>query len=337
MLSVGVLQQYLAANQLSYYTSRDVGWIPGLYNFLALLLGIQAGPLADHYSMRILAPASLVLTAPMFFIMGECTKYWQFMLCMGVLGGIGGALSSTVAVAAVSKVFLRHRGLAMSTALAGCSVAAIVFPLVLRTTLPMWGFAWSMRILGFIVTAAMSLAIACFWDCDKLVALAGNAPVRTRSARITVDEEAENTMERLSTAQSRRPGAQLNFSAFQSAPFMLITATQFLVDFVVFGISGLLPTLATFIGFSAETGYTLVAVLNGACILGRLVSGYVADRQGPFNIVVVMILFSSVSIAVTIIPFGTKHIEALYAFAIVWGIGSGSFLPLLPGMNIIPP
>jgi hypothetical protein len=43
MNSVGTFEDYWQDNQLSSYTTRDVGWIPSIFVYLGLALGIQVG------------------------------------------------------------------------------------------------------------------------------------------------------------------------------------------------------------------------------------------------------------------------------------------------------
>ncbi|KAJ0348311.1 hypothetical protein KNSL1_005731 [Colletotrichum chrysophilum] len=247
MQSVGTVQSYLQLNQLSDYTARDLGWISGIFTSLGLLLGIQAGPLMDAYGTRLLAPISAATLVPLFFLLGECTEYWHFILCLGVLGGISSALTSTVAMAVIGKLFSRRRGLAMGG-----------------------------------------------------------------------------------------KGATLNFSAFKSPPFDFMTMGLFLLEFVLFGITGLLPTFAIVAGFPSSIGFSLIAILNGCSCLGRIVSGMAGDRLGHLNVLLFMILFTVSFTAIILVPFGTKHIGALYAFSALWGIGSGSFLSITPGKRPFP-
>jgi len=79
------------------------------------------------------------------------------MLAYGILAGIAGALLTTTALAVVAHWFEVKRGLASGIAFVGSSVGGIIFPLVLRHTLENYGWAWSLRIVGFIVTAQMLL------------------------------------------------------------------------------------------------------------------------------------------------------------------------------------
>jgi hypothetical protein len=43
MNSVGTLEDFWQENQLSSYTTRDIGWIPSVFVYLGLALGIQVG------------------------------------------------------------------------------------------------------------------------------------------------------------------------------------------------------------------------------------------------------------------------------------------------------
>ena len=42
MISIGTLQDYWSQHQLSQYTARDIGWIPSVFVYLSLALGIGA-------------------------------------------------------------------------------------------------------------------------------------------------------------------------------------------------------------------------------------------------------------------------------------------------------
>ncbi|KAI3531279.1 major facilitator superfamily transporter [Colletotrichum paranaense] len=305
MQSVGTVQSYLQLHQLSEYSTRDLGWISGIFTSLALFLGIQAGPLMDAYGTKWLAPISVALYVPVFFIMGECTQYWHFILCLGVLGGIGGALTSTVAVAVIGKLFNRRKGLAMGVALSGSSFGGVTISMMLRSILPRLGWQWSMRIMGFLVLGIMVLGVICFLPYPRLSTPVSGAPVG-------------------------RVGALLNFSAFRSPPFGFMAGGLFMLEFVLFGITGLLPTFAIAAGFPSNIGFSLVAILNGTSCFGRIMTGVIGDRIGHLNILLIMIGITIVFTGVVFVPFGTKHIGALYAFAALWGYGSGSFLSSTP-------
>jgi MFS family permease len=151
MNSVGVFQSYLETNQLSTYNSTDVGWIPSVFVFGTLFLGVYIGPLFDSHGPKMLVYAGSAVLMLSLFLFAECTQYWQFLLCFGVLGGIGAALVSTVAMACVPHWFQVRAGMAIGTALAGSGLGGVVFPLVLRAGFSNIGFKWTMRVLAFVV------------------------------------------------------------------------------------------------------------------------------------------------------------------------------------------
>jgi MFS family permease len=310
MQSVGTIQSYLQLNQLSAYSSRDLGWISGIFTSLSLFLGIQSGPLMDAYGTKFLAPISVVVYVPVFFLMGECTEYWHFILCLGGLGGIGGALTGTVAVAVTGKLFNnnRRKGLAMGIALSGSSFGGVTISMILRSLLPRLGWQWSMRVLGFIVFGVMVLGVLCFLPYPRL-------STHVSRARAPVG----------------KMGAMLNFSAFKSPPFTFMAIGFFVLQFVLFGITGILPTFAVKAGFGSNAGFYLIAILNGTSCFGRIMTGVIGDRLGHINILLMMISITIVFMGVILVPFGTKHASALYTFTALWGYASGSFLSSCPG------
>ncbi|KAL0932437.1 riboflavin transporter MCH5 [Colletotrichum truncatum] len=309
MQSVGTVQAFLQENQLKEYSSRDIGWITGVYNFLTMFLGIQAGPLMDVFGSKPLGPLAAGFLVPMFFLLAECKTYWQFILCLGVLGGIGNAIATTVGIAVTGKLFLRRRGLALGLALAGSSTGGIIFPLALRQMLPMWGWRWSLRAVGFIVLGIMCLGLTCLSPFPRLIAIAqGDSHGDRRSKK----------------------DAAMDFSAFRSASFSFVTGAIFLLEFAIFGATAILPTLVSWAGFPVESGYSMLAILNGLSSLGRILPGLVGDYLGHFNVLLAMVIFTLVTTAATLTAFGSTRIEALYAFAALWGFGTGSFLSLTP-------
>lgn len=313
MQSIGTVQSFLQENQLTHYSSRDVGWITGVYNFLTMFLGIQTGPWMDVFGPKYLGPLAVICAVPMFFLLAECKTYWQLMLCLGVLGGSGNAIATTVGIAVIGKLFQQRRGLALGIALSGSSTGGIIFPLVLRQILPAWGWRWSMRSLGLIVLVAMCLGLVFLSPFPRLLAV---NPSRNR-------DDGHN-----------KRSAAMDLSAFRSTAYSLIASSIFLLEFAIFGATAILPTLVSWAGFPPESGYNMVAILNGLSSLGRIIPGLAGDHFGHFNVLLYMVIFTLACTAATLTAFGSTRIEALYAFSALWGFGTGSFLSLTPGTSL---
>ena len=100
--SVGLFQSYWQANQLSAYSTRDLGWIGAVNVFLTLLLGVQIGPLFDAYGPRWLILSGSVALVVGIVLLAECKVYWHFILCYGVLIGSASACLTTTALSVVA-------------------------------------------------------------------------------------------------------------------------------------------------------------------------------------------------------------------------------------------
>lgn len=300
MVSIGTLQDYWAQHQLAYMTVRDVGWIPSVLVYLSLALGIWVGPLFDRYGPRWIAITGSGLYLVMVFLLAECETFWQMILCCGVLGGVAGAMLTTTSLAVVAHWFKERRGLTQGIAMMGSSFGGLTLPLVLRTTLPKYGYTWSLRILGF-------LFLACFIVSNILM-----------KARIPPTDAAKRK-------------AIISLSIYADLRLSLFTMSVFGFELVLFGGLGILPTYATLTtNFAPETGFYLISVLNGVSCLGRLLPGYVADKIGRFNTLLIMIVFTLIWMLALWLPLGTTSLAALYAFAALFGFGTGSWMALTP-------
>ncbi|PWY80717.1 MFS general substrate transporter [Aspergillus heteromorphus CBS 117.55] len=160
MNSLGVLQSYFATHQLSNYSASSVGWIPGIFIFMGLSLGVQVGPLFDRYG-----PTGITIVGTCCYVVGlallaECTAYWHFVLAFGILAGSGAALLSTVAMGTVPHWFQRRVGLAMGIAMAGSGLGGVIFPWVLRLALPRFGYKWGTRFLALLVLTRLPRGVS---------------------------------------------------------------------------------------------------------------------------------------------------------------------------------
>jgi MFS family permease len=104
----------------------------------------------------ILMAGSIGYTAT-FFLLARCLHYWQFMLCLGVLGGSSSAAIVTVSQGVISHWFKKRRGQASGFAMVGSALGGITFPLMLKSLLEKLGWAWAMRTVGFVIIACLTV------------------------------------------------------------------------------------------------------------------------------------------------------------------------------------
>ncbi|TVY67520.1 putative transporter MCH4 [Lachnellula suecica] len=293
--SVGLFQAYWQEHQLSAYTSRDVGWIAAVNVFLNLFLGVQIGPLFDRYGPRwLVLPGSVVYVASLV-LLAECRKYWHFMLVYGILSGVSSAFLTTTALSVVAHWFEVKRGMASGIAFVGSSVGGIAFPLILKPAFEHLSWAWSLRLVALIVLVLMVVGTLC---------VRGRLP-------------------------PRKNGGAVDLRCFRDARFSWATIGVACFEFVLFGALGLLPTYAIGQGFSTQTAFNSIAILNAGSAFGRSFSGYISDRYGRFNTMVMTLTLSLVVTFALWLPVG-NNVVLFYIFAPLFGFGSGSIISMAP-------
>lgn len=217
-------------------------------------------------------------------------EYYQFILAQGVLGGISMGMTMSPSMAATPQYFNKNRGAAMGIAVAGSSVGGVVFPIVLgkllnSTTI---GFGWSIRILGFLILAI--LAPSC-------------AAIRARLPP--------------------RKGKFFLLSAFKKPLYVTIITFACLMILCIFTPIFYLPVYAVQHGMDETLASYLIAILNAASFLGRVVPGVLADKLGSLNAV----LASGVSSGILILcwPKITSN-AGIIVFAGLFGFCSGAII-----------
>jgi MFS family permease len=89
------------------------------------------------------------------------TTYWQALLAQGLCVGVGMGCLFVPCVSILPTYFSTRLGLAVGVASAGSSLGGVIYPIVLQRLLGSIGFAWAVRVIGFIalVTLAVPLAV----------------------------------------------------------------------------------------------------------------------------------------------------------------------------------
>ncbi|KAF2687539.1 MFS general substrate transporter [Lentithecium fluviatile CBS 122367] len=299
MDAIGTLQDYWLQHQLADYTASHVGWIANVFVFFGLGLQIFFGPIFDRYGPRWIAVVGSVGFLFMIFVLAEYDRFWQMLLCCSLLRGVSISLLMSAAQPAVAHWFKVRRGTAQGFASAGVAFGGLLLPLILKSTLPKYGYAWSLRILGFV-----------FLFCPIISSLL----MKTR----------------LPPSPAEKKRSIISPSIFRSLAFSLFTLFVFGFELVCFRGIGMLPTYATMVGnFPPDTGFCLLAVCNGASGVGNVLAGpLIAKRIGEFNTMITMMDFNLLCTLGLWLPFGHTSLVALYWFAALFGFGSGGAFAL---------
>lgn len=146
----GVYQTYYESGRLFHANSSDISWIGAVQSFMLLLTGLLSGPIFDRGYLRYLLVFGSFMVVFGHMMLSLCTELWQAMLAQGFAIGIGGGCLFVPAVAILPTYFTTKIGMAIGLAASGSSMGGIIYPIVFYRLIPQIGFAWSVRVLGFL-------------------------------------------------------------------------------------------------------------------------------------------------------------------------------------------
>ncbi|KAF4608278.1 hypothetical protein EYR40_000622 [Pleurotus pulmonarius] len=300
----GVFQAYYQETLLKDSSTSSIAWIGSIQYALVFLPGLVVGRLFDLgylRSMLWIASASLVAAT---FLIAQCTKYWHFLLCQGIVIGLASGICFSPSTAVLAHWFKRKRGVALGLLAVGSSVGGTLFPIIARLLITRVGFQWTMRIIGFILVVSLSFA---------------NLTIQRRLPPTNVS------------------GGLFNLNAFKYAPFTIYCLSGFTIYLGLYTVLTYIDVAATAAGISADFSFYLVAIANASSGFGRLASGYVADShvyqiilmvipEGPIN---AMIPTTAIAGILTYAwPFAQDK-SSLIAIAVLYGFFSGTYTSLL--------
>nr|QFR37112.1 MFS transporter [Cyberlindnera americana] len=307
--TVGAIQTYISSNQLVNVSTSTISWIFSLFNFTSYASAIFSGAYFDHSGSRRPLTVGTILFVSGLMGTSESTKVWHFILSFGIVLGFGTGILTSPLISVVSHYFNRKRATYTSLATLGASVGGIFFPMLLKGLYPKVGFPWAMRIFAFICMGFLICSIVLSKE-------------RVRKEKPIVND--------LRSFINNNLLEIFDYRGFKELRFSCVVAAVTLGEVSLMSTSIYFPSYALMRGYSADTSYLLVTITNAAGIGGRIIPGYLSDRYfGPFNTVIVTNFFAILSMWVVWLPFGEK-LNALYAYAVLYGFFSGSIYSLSP-------
>ncbi|KAL8948200.1 MAG: hypothetical protein Q9222_005591 [Ikaeria aurantiellina] len=120
----------------------------------------------------------------------------------------------------------------------------------------------------------------------------------------------------------------LDPSAFKDARYTLFTAGLFVTVVGLYFPYFYIPVFSErVVGRSADFAFYLLAVVNAASFLGRIVPSFLADKIGALN---VLIPCTTITAALGFAWIGITTVGGIVAFTIFYGFFSGAIASLLP-------
>ncbi|KAI0927652.1 hypothetical protein AcV5_008131 [Taiwanofungus camphoratus] len=290
----GTFQSWYAEHQLHHLPASTISWIGSLQLWVFFFSGGFVGRIFDAHGPRVLMiPGTVVLV---FSIMATSlsTRYYQYVLSQGILFGLGVGMLFYPSLAAVSTHFKRHRASAIGIAVAGSGVGGLVYPIMLRQLFTKVGFAWGVRISGFITLALCTIATA---------------------------------MVTSNLSVGRRSGPWFDVNMFKDTRYLLVGLGSALIALGLFIPYFYIVDYATAHRVSSNTAFYVLSVMNAGSIPGRVAPAWLSDVLGRFNLIVPCAFLSGLLLLVFWIF--ARTLASIMVFAALYGFFSGAFNALI--------
>ncbi|KAH7890615.1 MFS general substrate transporter [Phlebopus sp. FC_14] len=278
-------------------SASNVSWIGSTQLFFLLAVGLPAGKLLDAGYFRYTNIfGSLLYVFSLFMVsLAHPDKYYQVYLSQGLGLGIGAGLLYVPAVAVQAHHWRKRRAFAMGVVVSsGSSVGGIFFPIMLNQLFnSSAGFQWGVRASAFVVLGLLAIANLLISDNPTL-----NKQVQSKPPIRTI---------------------------LTDVPYILSIFSVILIDWGIFFPYFYLQLFAILHGVDADIAFYTLAVMNAAAIPGRIIPGMLADRFGPFNVMLPALVANAVLVFAL---FGVSTTASTLVFAILYGFSSGAFLTL---------
>lgn len=147
--------RYYETDLLATASPSAISWIGSIQAFLLLLVGALTGPIYDAGYFRELLFAGSFLLVFGQMMLSLCHAYYQVLLAQAFCIGIGTGMLFIPSIAILSTYFSHRIGTAIGIAASGSSFGGVIYPIVFHRLLPKIGFAWTTRVLGFIILGTM--------------------------------------------------------------------------------------------------------------------------------------------------------------------------------------
>jgi len=283
------------------WTRAVLSGATSLRMFLMTLFGIIGGKLTDKFGPRPVVTVCSLFLGLAFFLMSRINTVWQLYLVFGVITAIGMCGFWVPMISTISRWFVKRRGMMTGIVLSGMSLGMIIIPPIATRLIITYGWRTSYTIIGLIAMAVTLLAVQ-FMKRDPA------------------------QIEQFPDGRNKVKVENLDLSAKNLSLRQAVHTRQFWMLCAIFGclwFNGMtiwvhIVIHAIDLGISATSAANILAVMGVTGIVGRILTGSLADKIGyrpalliGFTLILISFLWLLVA----------KELWALNLFAVIFSIG----------------
>ncbi|KAK8136714.1 hypothetical protein PG984_004654 [Apiospora sp. TS-2023a] len=294
---IGVFLDYYKKGPLAAYSPSAVSWITSSQVFVQTGGSAVWGRLYDSYGPRWL----LLIGTPLYcfglMMLSLSTEYWQVFLAQSVVSALGSGAIFTASLTSTTSWFFQKRASVSGIVNSGSSLGGVVLPIMMSRLFKTIGFGWTIRAVGFIFLALCTVSCA---------------TVKTRLKPTPKTVSAGDYIRHLKDPRlvfTILGGFLFFWGMFLPLSYIIIQAQD----------NGIPLSLAPY----------LLSIINACSFVGRIAPGFLADRFGRFNCMMIITAFTGLMTLALWIP-GSNSTGAIIAYAVTFGFGSGGYVSVFP-------
>jgi len=283
-----------------------------LYMVMHGVIYIVTGRLSDRFGPRAVMTVCGLFLGAGFLLMSQVNTIWQLYLFYGVLVGIGVGGGFVPLSATVARWFIRRRGMMTGILLSGIGTGVIVMPPTARWLISIYDWRFSYIIVGIVVLAVLIVAAQFLRRDPGQMGLLPYGGSEIEHPDLLVQTEGFSFREAIRTRQ-----------------LWLVFAITFSFGCLIHTTSVHIVPHATDLGISPVVAASLLAVIGGVSIAGRIGFGSTADRIGTRLVFVVVFVLM---LAAYLWLIRATEAWMLYLFAVIYGFawgGGNASMPLM--------
>ncbi len=275
---------------------------------VAGLLGIVAGRLTDRFGPRRVVLIFGSFLGIGFLLMSQINSLWQFYTVYGILTGIGWSAATIPTLTTVARWFVKRRGLMTGIVQAGSGIGGMLLPLLAGWLILDYGWRPAYIILGIIALL--------------FITLSGSFLKRDPGQIGKLPYGADETAGQKENQGLGLPAGEFSFrEALRTEQFWMLSIMLFSFGFTRSATLVHIAAHITDFGFSLTVGASILSVISGASIVGRIGMGRLADMIGNRRAFMIGYIVISADLLWVL---AANELWTLYLFAAAFGFSWGA-------------
>ncbi len=294
----------------------EFGWsratISGAASLSLLLMGFLAiimGSLNDRFGPRIVIAGCGFFCGLGYLLMSQVNTIWQLYLFYGVIIGIGVSAMDVVLLSTIARWFVKKRGTMSGVLKVGTGLGILIMPIMANWLISTYGWRTSYIILGTLALVLIILGAQFLKRDPGQMRQLPDGKEQATAGSSDLEEEGLSLRETIHTRQ-----------------FWTICTIYLTILFCAQTILVHIAPYAVDLRISATNAASIISIIGGVSIVGRLVMGNAGDRVGNKRALIICFL-------ILIVPLFwlqlAKELWMLYLFAVIYGFAHGGFFALI--------